>query len=69
MRKISEMYQRSGGAVWFHKCFECKYYRCGKRPICAIRGFALWKPDYIACKFWESAEDEIDGQLSIFDVL
>lgn len=69
MRKISEMYKRSGGTLWNHKCMDCEYFRDGKRPLCVIRGDALWKPDYIACKFWKNTEDEIEGQLSIFDVL
>lgn len=69
MRKISEMYRRSGGTRWNHKCMDCEYFRDGKRPICIMRGDALWKKTYIACKFWKSNESEIDGQLSIFDVL
>ena len=48
---------------------DCEYFIDGKRPICIMRGDALWKKTYIACKFWKSNESEIDGQLSIFDVL
>lgn len=60
MRKISEMYQQSGGTSYKNKCRECQFfcriqgnrkemYRCGKYPDPQ----ALWNTEFIACKFFE----------------
>ena len=83
MRKISEMYKRSGGTSCQHICQECKNLegkKNGSRTVykCNLYGYKMdshesdWKPGYIACKFfdmsWEEAYPEtIKGQMSIQD--
>lgn len=83
MRKISEMYKRSGGASYQNTCQECKNLReekNGSRTTykCSLYDYKMdshesdWKPDYIACKFfnmsWEEAYPEtIKGQMTIQD--
>lgn len=69
MRKISEMYERSGGASWKHVCKDCQYYQNRKIPICIMHGDDLWNPKYVACKFWSRKEKKNYKQLSIFDFL
>lgn len=70
MRKISEMYKRSGGTAYQHACADCQFFREGKSPRCLQYELeTTWKPDYIACKFYNLEETQIDGQLNIFDLL
>ena len=65
MRKISEMYKRSGGTSWEHKCEECENYISGKKPVCTLYPEErIWKKEYIACRFFSSGD--FDGQISIF---
>lgn len=74
MRKISEMYERSGGTSWEHKCKECRsLLGCKKDKIC-IRypEKANWNEDYIACKFYEDREKACElkfKQLNIFNMM
>lgn len=53
------------------ECDECLRYRPGKHPRCLnYNGDVDWKPNYIACKFFtDEKEDEIKGQIDIFDLL
>lgn len=71
MIKISAMYKDSGGTNPYHRCDECLRYRSGKHPRCLnYNGDVDWKPNYIACKFFtDEKEDEIKGQIDIFDLL
>lgn len=74
MRKISEMYKRSGGTAWEHKCKECKSLKKYKKDIkCALYPeTAKWSENYIACKFYvnrEMAHDLGFEQLNIFDMM
>lgn len=70
MRKISEMYKRSGGTVYKHTCSDCRFFRGGKHPQCLQYELETdWNPDYIACKFYNLEDDQIDGQVNIFDLL
>lgn len=60
MRKISKMYEWSGGTDWTHVCKECKNcqkFQKGNRSVykCLIYGntdseASDWKASYIACK-------------------
>lgn len=44
MRRISEMYRRSGGCNYHHTCAECRYYRQRKKEeTCFLRPDASWK--------------------------
>lgn len=65
------MYKDSGGTNPYHRCDECLRYRSGKHPRCLnYNGDVDWKPNYIACKFFtDEKEDEIKGQIDIFDLL
>lgn len=69
MRRISEMYQRSGGTSYEHQCSECTLFMIGKR--CRCRNYELdvdWNPNWTACKFFTKDEiEEIQGQMNIFD--
>lgn len=80
MRKISEMYKRSGGTDYTHLCGECK--NCvpvKKGNICKLYqeagGNAWWNPHNIACKYYnlpfllETLKEEVaEGvQMNIFD--
>ena len=69
MRRISEMYQRSGGTSYEHQCSECTLFMVGKR--CRCRNYELdvdWNPNWTACKFFTKDEiEEIQGQMNIFD--
>lgn len=69
MRRISEMYQRSGGTNYEHQCSECALFMIGKR--CRCRNYELdadWNPNWTACKFFTKDEiEEIQGQMNIFD--
>lgn len=70
MRRISEMYKRSGGTLYQHNCSDCRFFRNGKEPRCLQYEIEVtWRPDYIACKFCNQEESEIDGQMNIFDLL
>lgn len=71
MIKISAMYKDSGGTNPYHRCDECLRYRPEKHPRCLnYNGDVDWKPNYIACKFFtDEKEDEIKGQMDIFDLL
>lgn len=71
MIKISAMYKDSGGTNPYHRCDECLRYRSGKHSRCLnYNGDVDWKPNYIACKFFtDEKEDEIKGQMDIFDFL
>lgn len=80
MGKISTMYRRSGGTDYRHLCAECKNLIKGRTCKCKAYGITErsetdWKPQWIACKFYnrkvspliKSEEQEIDGQMSVFD--
>lgn len=94
MRRISAMYQFSGGTDYRHTCYECSScvkVKKGSRQVykCLAYGntdsaASDWKPSYIACRHFnkpcpirlvikavhpEQAPEEIEGQLSIFDLL
>lgn len=70
MRKISEMYKRSGGTAYQHTCSDCRFFRDGKHPQCLQYELEIdWNPNYIACKFYNLEESQIDGQVNIFDLL
>lgn len=71
MRKISEMYERSGGTSWEHKCKECRsLLTCKKDKICIKHPKkANWNENYIACKFFRRKTKEHAGQMNIFDYL
>lgn len=72
MRKISEMYQQSGGTVWSKNCSECLHYaRKKKNSICKnYPGDVPWDGNYVACKFFEDQSDiDDDPQIDIFDLL
>lgn len=70
MRKISEMYKRSCGTAYQHICSDCIFFRGGKHPKCLLYEPEIaWNPDYIACKFYNLEESQIDGQIDIFDLL
>lgn len=72
MRKISEMYRRSGGTRWEHHCRECAWLKkTGKNIECAQYPEHIpWKENYIACKFYgEKGDSSGDGQLNIFDLM
>lgn len=63
MRKISQMYQWSGGTDYRHTCYECKNcvkVRRGNRTVykCMVYGntdseASDWKQSYIACKHFD----------------
>lgn len=69
MRRISEMYKRSGGTSYQHQCSECAAFMGGKH--CRCRNYELntdWNPNWTACKFFTKDEiEEIHGQMNIFD--
>lgn len=69
MRRISEMYKRSGGTSYEHQCSECALFMVGKR--CRCRNYELdadWNPNWTAYKFFTKDEiEEIQGQMNIFD--
>ena len=83
MRKISEMYQRSGGSAYQHTCGECQnlkerkrgsktVYKCDLYHYQEETPYSDWKKTYIACKYfnmkWEEAYPEtIKGQMSVLD--
>ena len=70
MRRISEMYKRSGGTAYQHTCSECRFFRESKQPRCLQYELDVdWNPDYISCKFYNLEESQIDGQVNIFDLL
>ncbi len=60
MRKISAMYQWSGGTSYKHKCSECSNLKrlSEKKCKCLIYGNTEshetdWKADYMACKVFD----------------
>ena len=69
MRKISAMYQWSGGTDYRHVCHECD--NCikiqqGKREVCKCRSYGVtdncdtnWKDSYIACKAFGKEPPEV----------
>lgn len=69
MRRISEMYKRSGGTNYEHQCFECMMFKNVKRCKCLNYELdADWNPKWTACKFFTKDEiEEIQGQMNIFD--
>lgn len=68
MRKISEMYKRSGGTAYQHKCSECQFYRNEKKGKCLMYGSDQdWNGEFIACKFYNFEDDTLEGQMNIFD--
>lgn len=71
MRKISEMYKRSGGVAYNHSCSECNAFVDGKHSICRNYGnTVIWKGSYPACKFYNYEDTEqLKGQIDIFDFL
>ena len=69
MRKISEMYMRSGGTNYQCRCRDCVWlitqgreYRCQKHGEDVPR-----KEDYIACKFCRGMDTT--GQLKLEDFM
>lgn len=65
MRKISEMYRRSGGTIPFRYCSECKLFRKEKQPYCGnYEPEVMWKETYPACRFFEP--DKKDGKHTVF---
>lgn len=71
MRKISEMYRRSGGTSYHHICSECVSFISGKHSVCKNYGAEVpWKGNYPACKFYNLEDNEqLTGQMDIFDLL
>lgn len=69
MRRISEMYKRSGGTKYEHQCKECSMFKIGKRCKCLNYKLDVdWNPNWTACKFFTKDEiEEIHGQMNIFD--
>lgn len=69
MRRISEMYKRSGGTIYQHQCCECSMFKSGKKSRCMNYELdADWNPNWTACKFFTKDEiEEIQGQMNIFD--
>ena len=61
MRRISEMYKRSGGTNYEHQCFECTMFKNAKRCKCLNYELdADWNPNWTACKFFTKDGKEID---------
>ena len=60
MRTISEMYRRSGGTCWMHKCSECiNYGKVKKQEICNMHPEkAPWKGTFVACKFFQDKDNK-----------
>lgn len=69
MRKISAMYQWSGGTDYRHTCFECRncvkvahgrktIYKCLSYGDTGSAG-TDWKPSYIACKAFGKNPPEV----------
>ena len=71
VRKISRMYELSGGTSWTHKCPECRYFLNGtKNKYCErFPGNAEWSEKYIACKFFQEKRKKRDAQINIFDLM
>lgn len=71
MRKISEMYKRSGGTSYMHNCSECRYFKDEKIPRCVNYELdAVWNGNWIACKFYDyEEENQLEGQMNIFDLM
>lgn len=69
MRKISEMYMRSGGTNYHYRCRDCLWLiPKGKELRCQKHGEDLsWKDDYIACRFCKT--QEAPGQLTLDDFM
>ena len=67
MRKISYMYDKSGGTNRFHECSECRNYvqpdKNYNYKTCALHPEQPmdWKPDHMACKFFsgEKTAEEV----------
>lgn len=67
MRRISKMYQWSGGTDYRHTCYECK--NCvkvdPKKTTCKCLIYGEegpetdWKPHYIACKAYNQTPPDI----------
>lgn len=68
MRKISAMYQWSGGTDYRHTCYECR--NCikvdKKRSIYKCRSYGItgssatdWRASYIACKAFNQDPPEV----------
>ena len=72
MRKISYMYDKSGGTNRFHECSEClnyvqpdknyNYKTCALHPERPMD----WKPDHMACKFFsgEKTAEEMKAEFA-----
>lgn len=84
MMKIAEMYRISGGTEYRYLCNECKNCKPVKRGhICLLYqkhgGEGLWKPQYIACKYFNLSDIPGKGkkrelppageQMSLFDLI
>lgn len=71
MMKIAEMYKRSGGTDYTHRCSECRSFLQGKKATCLkYPGEIQWKGTYTACRFFETEDEEqLRGQMNIFDLL
>lgn len=72
MRKISYMYDKSGGTNRFHECSEClnyvqpdknyNYKTCALHPEQPMD----WKPDHMACKFFsgDKTAEEMEAEFT-----
>lgn len=81
MRRISEMYERSGGCDYKHTCEECGhiYIETGKtrwghrqqeascRLYTRLYGSAVWDQKWGACKFFQ--EQQEPKQMSLWDFM
>lgn len=69
MRKISEMYQRSGGTACEKRCESCiSLVPMEKQKTCIKHGYELtWNPQYIACKFHHEVQE--GQQISLNDYM
>lgn len=69
MRRISEMYRRSGGTRYEYQCKECSMLKIEKKCKCLNYELDVeWNPNWTACKFFaEDNIEEMEGQMNIFD--
>ena len=57
MRKISKMYQLSGGCDWHHKCKECVYLSNELNTCVRHPGLPeTWNGGWLACKWFSNDE-------------
>lgn len=72
MRKISEMYERSGGAMWERRCNECKYCIIPEektKHVCHLHPEKpQWKTEWTACKWFIDKSSLEEHQISMFEL-